>query len=167
MLDGMTVKLYRHVPDEPQARTALHCGVARGRGRDKACLNPASALPPRLQLPGVVLVRASGSTPLPASLTTAMPAPPAPPASPALPPHHLQMLGFAYALQPEQMSYLLSEAVVGGLALEAIEEEGEVGRVLNSEDFQARCAGSLGWLQGVDLDSGLELGVSLQIYPAG
>ena len=44
----------------------------------------------------------------------------------------LQVLGFSYGLQPEQLSYLLSEAVVGGLALEAIEEEGEVARVLNT-----------------------------------
>ena len=72
------------------------------------------------------------------------------------------MLGFSYGLQPEQLSYLLSEAMVGGLALEAIEEEGEVARVLNDEDFQRRCAGSLAWLQGPDLDSILELGVSLE-----
>ena len=76
----------------------------------------------------------------------------------------LQVLGFSYGLQPEQLSYLLSEAVVGGLALEAIEEEGEVARVLNDEDFQRRCAGSLAWLQGLDLDSSLELGVSLGVW---
>ena len=76
----------------------------------------------------------------------------------------LQVLGFSYGLQPEQLSYLLSEAVVGGLALEAIEEEGEVARVLNDGDFQRRCAGSLAWLQGLDLDSSLELGVSLGVW---
>lgn len=68
------------------------------------------------------------------------------------------MLGFCYGLSEEQMSYLLSEASVGGLSLEAV-ERGELEALLNSEDFQRRCGASLAWLQGLDLFSSLQLGV--------
>lgn len=72
-------------------------------------------------------------------------------------PEEPQVLGFCYGLSEEQMSYLLSEASVGGLSLEAV-ERGELEALLNSEDFQRRCGASLAWLQGLDLFSSLQLG---------
>ncbi len=56
------------------------------------------------------------------------------------------------------MSYLLSEAAVGGLSLEAM-ERGDLEALLNHEEFQRRCGPTLAWLQGLDLFSSLQLGV--------
>ncbi|KAL4451263.1 hypothetical protein ABPG77_009335 [Micractinium sp. CCAP 211/92] len=68
-----------------------------------------------------------------------------------------QVLGFCYSLSEEQMSYLLSEAAVGGLSLEAM-ERGDLEALLNHEEFQRRCGPTLAWLQGLDLFSSLQLG---------
>ncbi|KAL4420835.1 hypothetical protein ABPG75_010491 [Micractinium tetrahymenae] len=72
-------------------------------------------------------------------------------------PEEPQVLGFCYAVNEEQMSYLLSEAQVGGLSLEAA-ERGDLEALLNSEEFQRRCGATLAWLQGLDLFSSLQLG---------
>jgi hypothetical protein len=67
-------------------------------------------------------------------------------------------LGFSYSLHPDQLAYLVAEAEVAGLALEAVPAE-EAAAVLGDEDFRGRCAASLASLQGLDLLPSLELGV--------
>lgn len=77
-------------------------------------------------------------------------------------PDQAQVVGFSYGLGEEQASYLLSEARVEGLALEAV-EAAELSAVLNSGEFQARCGGSLRWLQGLDLLGELQLEVGVWV----
>ena len=77
-------------------------------------------------------------------------------------PDQAQVVGFSYGLGEEQASYLLSEARVEGLAVEAV-EAAELSAVLNSGEFQARCGGSLRWLQGLDLLGELQLEVGVWV----
>ncbi|EFN50516.1 expressed protein [Chlorella variabilis] len=81
-------------------------------------------------------------------------------------PDQAQVVGFSYGLGEEQASYLLSEARVEGLALEAV-EAAELSAVLNSGEFQARCGGSLRWLQGLDLLGELQLEGPTLVLAAG
>ena len=71
-------------------------------------------------------------------------------------PERPQTLGFSYGLADEQLSYLLAEATVEGLALEAV-EHADLLRLLAAPEFVARSGASLRWLAGLDLLPALDL----------
>ncbi|PRW20190.1 hypothetical protein C2E21_9235 [Chlorella sorokiniana] len=72
-------------------------------------------------------------------------------------PDEPRVLGFCYSLQEDQLAFLLTEATVQGLHLEAFDEPDQVLQVLNDEEFKRRNAPCLRSLAGLDLLDSLDL----------